>query len=82
MAPLIRYHHEKFDGTGYPEGLSGEQIPLGARILKVVDAYGAIIDERVYRAARSETEALAELKLRSGSDFDPQIVDIFIKMVK
>ncbi len=53
VAPVIRAHQEKYDGSGYPDGLKGEEIPLGARILAIVDAYGAIIDERPYKPARS-----------------------------
>ncbi len=81
VAPIIIAHHEKFDGSGYPYGLKGEQIPLGARILAVVDAYIAITDERVYRKARSHKEAIAELVKYSGSQFDPTVVDAFLKLV-
>jgi len=76
--PLIRHHHEHFDGTGYPSGLSGEQIPLGARILSVVDAYGAMIDRRVYRPARDPEEAVSELRRKAGKQFDPQVVNAFL----
>jgi putative nucleotidyltransferase with HDIG domain len=82
VSPIIRAHHEKYDGTGYPYGLSGEDIPFGSRILAVVDAYVAIRDERVYRAARSHEEAIAELRRFSGTQFDPVIVDIFCKTIK
>jgi len=81
VAPIIIAHHEKFDGSGYPYGLKGDQIPLGARVLAVVDAYVAITDERVYRKARSHEEALSELKRCSGSQFDPMIVDAFLQLV-
>ncbi len=81
VSPIIRAHHEKYDGTGYPYGLSGEDIPFGSRILAVVDAYVAIRDERVYRAARSHEEAIAELRRFSGTQFDPVIVDIFCKTI-
>lgn len=80
VAPIIRAHHEKYDGSGYPDGLKGSQIPLGARILAVVDAYIAIKDERVYRKSRSHAEAILEIKRHSGTQFDPQIVDIFMKV--
>ncbi|MBE3040722.1 MAG: HD domain-containing protein [Chloroflexi bacterium] len=81
IAPIIIAHHEKFDGSGYPYGLKGDQIPMGARILAVVDAYIAIIDERVYRKARSHKEAISELVKYSGSQFDPTVVDEFLKLV-
>jgi putative nucleotidyltransferase with HDIG domain len=82
VAPLIRAHQEKFDGTGYPDGRQGEEIPLGARILSVVDAYSAITDNRVYRTARSEEEAIAELERCSGTQFDPAVVDAFLAVLR
>lgn len=81
VSPIIRAHHEKYDGTGYPYGLVGEDIPLGARILSVVDAYVAIRDKRVYSEAHSHEEAIAELRRASGTQFDPNIVDIFCKTI-
>jgi putative nucleotidyltransferase with HDIG domain len=78
VAELIKAHHERFDGSGYPRGIRGDAIPLGARILAVVDAYGAITDGRVYRAARSHEEALQEIQKCSGTDFDPRVVDTFL----
>ena len=81
VSPIIRAHHEKFDGSGYPYGLVGEDIPLGARILAVVDAYIAIRDERVYSTSHTHEEAIAEIRRSSGSHFDPEIVDIFCKTV-
>jgi putative nucleotidyltransferase with HDIG domain len=79
VAPIIRGHQEHWDGTGYPDGLKGEEIPLGARILAVVDAYGAIIDERPYKPARSHAEAVAELRRCAGTQFDPRVVEAFLK---
>jgi putative nucleotidyltransferase with HDIG domain len=72
--PAIRHHHERFDGTGYPERLSGEEIPLGARIIHVADALDSMLTTRIYRAARPPAEALAELKRSSGSQFCPRCV--------
>ncbi len=80
IAPAIRGHQEKYDGTGYPDGLKGDQIPLAARILAVVDSYVAITDNRVYREARSHQEAIDELQMLSGKHYDPQVVDIFVNL--
>jgi putative nucleotidyltransferase with HDIG domain len=81
VSPIIRAHHEKFDGSGYPYGLAGEDIPLGARILAVVDAYIAIRDERIYSKSHTHEEAIAELRRSTGTHFDPEIVDIFCKTI-
>lgn len=78
IAPMIYYHQEKFDGSGYPEGLQGEDIPIGARILAVVDAYEAMTHDRVYRKARSHGEAVSELRSMGGKDFDPKVVETFL----
>src|SRR5437762_9189281 len=75
--PAIRHHHERFDGAGYPDRLRAEEIPLGARIIFVADAYDAMTSERVYRKPFSPREALEELDRCSGSQFDPAIVDAF-----
>ncbi len=80
-AEIVRHHHERYDGSGYPAGLAGEAIPLGARILAIVDAYGAIIDERVYKPARSHADALAEIQRCAGTQFDPRLVEIFLRLV-
>ena len=82
VAPIIESHHEKFDGSGYPAGLEGEDIPLLSRILAVVDAYVAIRDERVYSKSHTHKQAVAELRRSSGTQFDPQIVDVFCKTIK
>lgn len=73
----IRHHHERWDGSGYPDGLAGERIPLGARIIAVADAFDAMTSDRVYRAAMPVDAALAELRKGRDSQFDPQIVDLF-----
>jgi putative nucleotidyltransferase with HDIG domain len=73
----IRHHHERWDGTGYPDGLAGERIPLGARIVAVADAFDAMTSDRVYRPAMSFEAAFAELRQGQGAQFDPQIVEFF-----
>lgn len=82
VAPIIRAHHEKWDGTGYPHGLKGEEIPLLARVLAVVDAYTAIVEDRVYRAGREPAAALEELQRCAGTDFDPAVVTVFATVLK
>ncbi len=77
VAGLVRSSHENFDGTGYPEGLAGKEIPLGARIIRVCDAFDAMVSDRPYRPARTEAEALAELRRCAGSQFDPTVVERF-----
>ena len=77
VADVVLHHHERWDGAGYPDGLHGEQIPLGARIIFVADAFDAMTSERVYRARRSAEEALAELRRCAGTQFDPTIVAAF-----
>ena len=77
IAHLVLHHHERWDGTGYPDGLSGEQIPLGSRIIFVTDAYDAMTSDRTYRPRRSSRAALAELERCAGSQFDPGIVAAF-----
>jgi HD-GYP domain-containing protein (c-di-GMP phosphodiesterase class II) len=82
VAPIIQYHHEKFDGTGYPSGLEGEDIPLLSRVLAVVDAYVAIRDERIYSKSHTHKETIAELRRGSGTHFDPQVVNVFCKTIR
>ncbi|MBM7555431.1 sensor domain-containing diguanylate cyclase/phosphohydrolase [Halanaerobacter jeridensis] len=81
IADKILSHHERWDGTGYPNGLAGEEIPLLSRIASVVDAYDAMTNDRVYRPAMDEAEAKEELINCAGTQFDPQIVDIFINQI-
>ena len=78
VADVVLHHHERWDGAGYPDGLSGEAIPLGARIIFVADAYDAMTSDRVYRAKRSAEVALAELERCAGTQFDPAIVAAFV----
>ncbi|PZR60554.1 MAG: hypothetical protein DLM71_10590 [Chloroflexi bacterium] len=75
--PVVLHHHERFNGTGYPHGLKGNEIPLGARIVAVADAYHAMVHERPYKRALSHERALAELRHHAGSQFDPAVVDLF-----
>ena len=82
LAESILYHHEWYDGSGYPEGLSGDKIPLIARIIAVADAYEAMTTDRSYQKARSKKEALDELVAYSNKQFDKKIVDIFVNIMK
>jgi putative nucleotidyltransferase with HDIG domain len=77
VVPIVRHHHENWDGTGYPSGLKGTDIPIGARILSVVDCFDALTSDRPYRPRLAEAEALEILFERSGSMYDPLIVDTF-----
>lgn len=77
---VVGAHHERWDGTGYPKGLRGEEIPLAARIFSVVDAYDAMTNDRPYRFGRTIAEALAAIRAGSGTQFDPAVVDAFLDM--
>jgi diguanylate cyclase (GGDEF)-like protein/putative nucleotidyltransferase with HDIG domain len=79
---IVRHHHEAFDGQGYPDCLRGEQIPLGARIMTVADAFAAMVSARPYRKARTAEEALAELRRCRGTQFDPFVVDAFLRSIQ
>src|SRR5919201_2418145 len=81
VADVVLHHHERWDGAGYPDGLAEDEIPLGARIIFVADAYDAMISDRVYRPKRSSEEALAELERCAGTQFDPAIVSAFAEEV-
>jgi PAS domain S-box-containing protein len=82
VAKIVRHHQERWDGTGYPDRLVGKAIPLGARILAVADAYGAIIDARPYKTAHRPEEAVLELARCAGTQFDPEIVEAFCQMLE
>jgi HD-GYP domain-containing protein (c-di-GMP phosphodiesterase class II) len=72
-------HHEKWDGTGYPNGLKGTQIPLAARIFAIVDSWDALTSDRPYRAGWTQKKALKYILSESGTHFDPQVVDVFMQ---
>jgi diguanylate cyclase (GGDEF)-like protein/PAS domain S-box-containing protein len=82
IADYVLSHHEKWDGSGYPAGLAGEEIPLLARILAVCDAYDAMTEDRVYRRALSQEEALTEIERCAGAQFDPTIAYLFIELMR
>ncbi len=77
---FIKHHHERYDGNGYPEGLKMEDIPLGARIIAVADSFDAMTSDRAYRKAKSVDEAILELKENAGKQFDPQVVEAFLRV--
>ncbi|MEP7367217.1 MAG: HD domain-containing phosphohydrolase [Acidobacteriota bacterium] len=79
VARIVRYHHEKWNGGGYPSGLRGEEIPVGARILAAVDCFDALISGRPYRSAYSIDEALGKMADESGSSFDPRVIDVLLE---
>ena len=80
--PIILHHHERYDGSGYPSGLKKGQIPLESRIMAVVDAFDAMISGRPYKKKKTVEEAIEELRKNQGTQFDPAIVDIFIKILR
>ncbi len=82
VLPAILYHHERYDGKGYPDGLKGSAIPLLARIIAVVEAYQAMVSPRPYRRRKSKEEALAEIKKESGHQFDPEVVEFFVQILE
>jgi putative two-component system response regulator len=82
FGPILRHHHERWDGDGYPDGLVGEAIPMGARIIGVVDAFDAMTQYRIYRQAKSVPDAVAELRAGKGAQFDPQLVDAFVEVLE
>ena len=82
FAPIVRHHHERWDGGGYPDGLRAEAIPMGARIVGLVDSYDAIIHDRPYRPARDIHSAMAEIRREAGGQFDPELVRLFVPLLE
>ena len=82
VVPIVHCHHENWDGTGYPRGIGGEDIPIGARILSVVDCFDALTSDRPYRGRMTEAAALQILRERSGCMYDPRVVATFIEIYR
>lgn len=82
LIPFIFYHHERWDGKGYPSGIKGEDIPIGARIIAIADVYQALISDRPYHKAFTKTKAIDMIKKSSGTQFDPRIVNNFLTVIK
>lgn len=81
VVEIIKYHHERFDGTGYPYGLRGEEIPLNARIIAVADAYDSMVSDRSYREGLAHEDAMKRIEEQSGRQFDPQVVGVFKSII-
>jgi len=79
---MVHHHHEYFDGSGYPHSLKGDQIPLGARVIAVADAYDTITSDRTYKKGRTAADALAELERCANAQFDARIVEIFVRVMR
>ncbi len=82
VADMVLHHHEWYDGSGYPNGLGGDDIPFGSRVIAVLDAYDAMINDRPYRRSRTTREAAEELILGKGTQFDPEVVDAVLEAIK
>lgn len=82
VAGIVRSHHENYDGTGYPDGLKGDKIPVGARIISLANAWEAMTSERSYRRGKTIEEAIMEIKNKRGAQFDPEITDIFLSTME
>src|SRR5262245_36138922 len=79
VVPVVRHQHERWDGQGYPDGLRGDQIPIGARILSVADTFDSLREDRRYRKAKTRGEAIAVVKDSAGRMFDPEVVRVFLE---
>lgn len=82
VAEVAHYHHERYDGTGYPEGIAGEEIPIEARIVAVADSYDAMNSKRIYRNALEKEKIIEELESCSGTQFDPVIAELFVRLIR
>src|SRR5437762_7317516 len=82
VVPIVRHHHENWTGGGYPDGIAGEDIPIGARILSVVDCFDALTSDRPYRRRMTDEDALAILRERSGKMYDPAVVETFTRVYR
>jgi putative nucleotidyltransferase with HDIG domain len=82
VVPLVKCHHEKIDGTGYPEGLKGDEIPFLARIIAVADAFDAMMSDRLYRSKLGLKEAIEQLQNNAGTQFDAKIVGVFVEILE
>ena len=82
ILPIIKYHHEKYDGTGYPEGLKGEKIPYLARIVAVADSFDAMTSRRSYRNSLTRKKVIKQFEIGKGTQFDPQIADVMLDIIK
>ena len=82
ISEWVKSHHEKWDGTGYPNRLKGEEIPLIARIISAVDSHDVMVNDRPYHKAMPEEDAIAELKRCSGTQFDPDVVEAFVRLLE
>jgi hypothetical protein len=81
VVPVVRHHHEQWNGRGYPDGLTGEAIPFGARVLSVVDCFDAVTSDRPYRRKMTDEEGIEILRARRGTMYDPRVVDVFISLI-
>ncbi|MFH2137199.1 MAG: HD domain-containing phosphohydrolase [Candidatus Omnitrophota bacterium] len=82
VVEIVRQHHERYDGAGYPDGVTGDNITLGARIMAVADSFDAMVSKRPYKDAMPKDKAIKEIKKNSGKQFDPEIVDAFLALYK